>query len=137
MLTIAFWGRQGPSRIIRIVLTAFLIGVALGISAQTTVNQPITINNDGWALRADLQLPESSPVRAFAILLHKAAGDRSAYAQMAESMAGSGIASLRIDLRGHGDSTNIGAFDPDIRGVCSVGGTLVITSLPLAWAIRK
>ena len=33
---------------------------------------------------------------------------------MAETMAKAGIASLRIDLRGHGESTNIGAFDPDI-----------------------
>ena len=61
-----------------------------------------------------LQLTVSSPARALAILLHKATGNRSAYAQMAETMAGSGITSLRIDLRGHGDSTNIGTFDPDI-----------------------
>ena len=33
---------------------------------------------------------------------------------MAEALAANGIASLRIDLRGHGDSTNIDAFDPDI-----------------------
>ena len=96
------------------MLTTFLASIALGINAQTAVNQPITIDNDGWALRADLQLPESSPARAFAVLLHKAAGNRSAYDQLARTMAASGIASLRVDLRGHGDSTNKGAFDPEI-----------------------
>jgi len=96
------------------VLATSLISIALGANAQTTADQPITIQSDGWALRADLQFPVGGPARAFAILLHKAAGNRSAYAQMAESMARSGIASLRIDLRGHGDSTNIGAFDPEI-----------------------
>ena len=33
---------------------------------------------------------------------------------MAATLASSGIASLRIDLRGHGESLNSGAFDPDI-----------------------
>ena len=114
MNTIAIHVHQGRLKIICIVLVTFLISIALGTNAQTTADRPITINSDGWTLRADLQLPVSSPARAFAILLHKAAGDRSAYAQMAETMAGSGIASLRIDLRGHGDSTNIGTFDPEI-----------------------
>lgn len=113
--TIAIQGRQDRLEIICIVLAIFLISIAPGTNAQATADQPITIHSDGWTLRADLQLPVSSPARAFAILLHKAAGNRSAYTQMAETMARSGIASLRIDLRGHGDSTNIGAFDPDIN----------------------
>ena len=74
----------------------------------------IEIDSDGWTLIGDLTTPEAEPVTAFALLLHKAAGDRKPYVTMAEAMAARGIASLRIDLRGHGDSINLGAFDPEI-----------------------
>jgi dienelactone hydrolase len=74
----------------------------------------IEIDSDGWTLIGDLTTPEAEPATAFALLLHKAAGDRKPYVTMAEAMAARGIASLRIDLRGHGDSINLGAFDPQI-----------------------
>ena len=74
----------------------------------------VEIGSEGWTLVGDLATPEDMPLRAFALLLHKAAGDRDAYATMAAAMATTGIASLRIDLRGHGDSINLGAFDPTI-----------------------
>ena len=74
----------------------------------------VEIDSEGWLLVGDLTTPESASPSAFALLLHKAAGDREAYVTMAEAMAARGIASLRIDLRGHGDSTNLGAFDPTI-----------------------
>jgi dienelactone hydrolase len=74
----------------------------------------IEIDSDGWTLVGDLTTPKKTSPRAFALLLHKAAGDREAYVTMAEAMATKGIASLRIDLRGHGDSINLGAFDPTI-----------------------
>ena len=114
MDTIANWARRGRSEIASITLTTFLISIALCTNARTIADEAITIHSDGWALRGDLRSPVSGPARAFAILLHKAAGNRSAYKQMAETMAGSGIASLRVDLRGHGESTNIGTFEPDI-----------------------
>jgi hypothetical protein len=66
----------------------------------------VEINSEGWTLVGDLTTPESTPLKAFALLLHKAAGNRNAYVTMAEAMAATGIASLRIDLRGHGDSNN-------------------------------
>ena len=74
----------------------------------------VEIDSEGWILVGDLTTPETTSLSAFALLLHKAAGDREAYVTMAEAMAASGIASLRIDLRGHGDSINLGAFDPTI-----------------------
>jgi dienelactone hydrolase len=46
------------------------------------------------------------------ILLNKAAGDRKAYATLATLLAARGIASLRVDLRGHGESINKGKFIP-------------------------
>jgi pimeloyl-ACP methyl ester carboxylesterase len=74
----------------------------------------LEIDSEGWTLVGDLTTPESTPPKAFALLLHKAGGDREAYATMAEAAAARGIASLRIDLRGHGDSINLGVFDPTI-----------------------
>ena len=74
----------------------------------------IEIDSEGWTLVGDLTTPETVPPNSFAILLHKAAGDREAYVTMAEAMAARGIASLRIDLRGHGDSINLGTFDPEL-----------------------
>lgn len=74
----------------------------------------VEIDSEGWTLVGDLTTPETTSLKAFALLLHKAAGDREAYATMAEAMAARDIAALRIDLRGHGDSINLGAFDPTI-----------------------
>ena len=104
-------GRPGRFVMAAVALTTLLSGVPVNAGATA---EPLRISSDGWVLHADLQTPAGGRPRAFAILLHKAAGDRSAYAPMADALADSGIASLRIDLRGHGDSTNIGAFDPDI-----------------------
>lgn len=126
--------RRNGSRIIRIVLTTFLISITHVTGAQTSTVQSIRIQSDDWILHADLQLPASGPARAFAILLHKAAGNRSAYTQMADTMAESGIASLRIDLRGHGDSTNIAAFDPDISRFLDRDDPAVVANFELITA---
>ena len=93
------------------------LSIALLLSAMVSAqadNVRLEIDSDGWTLVGDLTTPESMPLNAFALLLHKAAGDRTAYVAMAEALATKGIASLRIDLRGHGESNNLGAFDPQI-----------------------
>ena len=79
-----------------------------------TAETRIEIESEGWTLIGDLVTPDDRSPGAFALLLHKAAGDRSAYAVMADALASRDIASLRIDLRGHGESTNLGAFDPEL-----------------------
>lgn len=72
----------------------------------------VVIHSDGWELIGDLQLPESvGPVPAV-LLLNQAAGDRTPYRELAERLAERGLASLRLDLRGHGESTNHGRFEP-------------------------
>ena len=44
--------------------------------------------------------------------MNQAAGDRLPYAELARHLSDRGIGSLRIDLRGHGESVNQGRFIP-------------------------
>ena len=92
----------------------FLASLFAAVMSAQADDVRVEIDSEGWILVGDLTTPETTSLSAFALLLHKAAGDGEAYVTMAEAMAASGIASLRIDLRGHGDSINLGAFDPTI-----------------------
>jgi dienelactone hydrolase len=73
----------------------------------------LEIDNDGWQLVGDLTLPLSDGPWPAALLLHNAAGSRAEQRGLASALARRGIASLRLDLRGHGDSINRGRFEPD------------------------
>ena len=65
-----------------------------------------------WKLVGDLRKPvEGSHVPAV-IMLNKAAGDRTVYSELAERLAARDIGSIRLDLRGHGESVNLGRFIP-------------------------
>lgn len=88
--------------------TLMLFGTALAESSERVV-----VHSDGWELIGDLQLPETSGVVPAVLLLNKAAGDRHVYQELAGHLAERGIASLRLDLRGHGDSTNLDRFVPE------------------------
>ena len=82
--------------------------------AQTPEDEeiPVVIDSQGWRLVGDLRLPPSDNPLPVALMLNQAAGDRTAYVELAEHLASRGIASLRLDLRGHGESTNLGRFEP-------------------------
>jgi pimeloyl-ACP methyl ester carboxylesterase len=95
-------------------LVAFAMSVALSAFAADVDEHSLTVSNEGWILHGDLVTPGDGQAEAFALLLHKAAGDRRAYKEMARAMTELNIASLRVDLRGHGESTNLGAFDPEL-----------------------
>lgn len=56
--------------------------------------------------------PESDEPVPAVLMLNKAAGSRTAYVELAECLFDRGIASLRLDLRGHGESVNLGRFVP-------------------------
>lgn len=72
----------------------------------------VVIESDGWRLVGDLRLPSSDRPAPAVLLLNKAAGDRRAYADLAGQLVRRGIAALPLDLRGHGESTNLGRFVP-------------------------
>jgi dienelactone hydrolase len=71
------------------------------------------VHSDGWELIGDLQIPETPEQAPAVLLLNKADGNRHVYREMAEHLTVRGIASLRLDMRGHGDSTNLDQFVPN------------------------
>jgi pimeloyl-ACP methyl ester carboxylesterase len=105
------------------------------ISTHSNADTAITIDSDGWQLKGDLAVPEA-PI-AFAILLHKAAGDRSAYKEMARVLAEKGISSIRLDLRGHGESINLGRFDPTLSRYLDPGDERIVRNFDLIRAGDK
>lgn len=72
----------------------------------------VVVESRGWALVGDLQMPEAEGPVPAVLLLNQAAGDRTVYAALAQQLADRGIASLRLDLPGHGESTNLDTFVP-------------------------
>jgi len=103
------WFKQSSGRAL-----TFLIAWVLPLAAcgdEITV----TVASDGWKLVGDLNVPASGQQLPVVLMLNQAAGDRRVYAGLARYLADAGIASLRIDLPGHGDSTNLGHFVPGER----------------------
>lgn len=77
-----------------------------------TVSERVVVNNLNWELIGDFQQPVTDSLVPAVLLLNQAAGDRRPYEDLAASLAANGIASLRLDLRGHGESVNLGHFIP-------------------------
>ena len=95
--------RHGPGR-----------GVS-AVAGTSFTETRVTLSSDGWQLAGDLVHAPSSSSRAPAVvMLNKANGDRRVYAEVARELAVRGIASLRLDLRGEGESTNLGSFVPGV-----------------------
>ena len=82
------------------------------VESKTVKETRVIVESDGWKLVGDLVIPKSNRPVPAVILLNKAAGDRTVYKALAASLAERGIASLRVDLRGHGESINKGKFIP-------------------------
>jgi len=73
----------------------------------------VSVHSEGWELIGDLRLPETQEMLPAVLLLNKAAGNRHVYKELAGHLTERGIASLSLDLRGHGDSTNLDQFVPN------------------------
>lgn len=83
-------------------------------AAQATHDEEtqVVIDSRGWKLIGDLRLPASEEPLPAVLMLNKIAGNRTVYRELANQLAARGIASLRLDLPGHGESTNLGRFIP-------------------------
>lgn len=60
-------------------------------------------------------IPNASEKVPVVLMLNKANGNRTVYEELAGHLADRGIASLRLDLRGHGESINVEKFIPYSR----------------------
>lgn len=88
----------------------FFVGFAPAqVSAQS---ERVTVQSDGWELVGDLAIPAGDGPFPAVLMLNQAAGSRAPYSALADALLSRGIASLRVDLRGHGESTNLGQFNP-------------------------
>lgn len=92
-------------------LVLFLFVGVFGVSAKDA-SKRVVIETDGWKIVGDLLIPQHTEKVPAVIMLNKANGDRRVYQKTAEHLAEHKIASLRLDLRGHGESINRGKFGP-------------------------
>ncbi len=107
-------------RILPIILICCCFDQSTAEQEIGTNVERVVIESDGWELIGDLQLPLSSPPYPAVFLFNQAAGERSVYAELANLLQEIGVASLRLDLRGHGESTNLGRFVPGEKSVDSM-----------------
>lgn len=111
--------RVGFARSGRIAALCVALLCSVGATSIATGQTPageetrVVVESRGWQLAGDLRIPPGEGPHPAVLMLNEAAGDRSAYRRLAERLASRGIASLRIDLPGHGESTNLGRFVPD------------------------
>jgi len=94
------------------VLLAALVAPSGADAGVLPSDETVVVESRGWRLVGDWRaVPGEQPGPA-ALLLHRAGGTRHEYAALADALARRGIASLRLDLRGHGESANLGRFEP-------------------------
>lgn len=97
--------------------TARAVGVALALLVVATpaTAADIVLESQGWRIHG-LLMPgdevqaERDPA-ASVLLLHGAAGDRNDFAPLAAALNKDGFDTLALELRGHGESTNLGRFE--------------------------
>lgn len=91
-----------------------LLGPTYDVLAQpeSAAETRVVVESQGWHLVGDLLIPETEVPAPAVLLLHQAAGNRTVFRDLAHHLAARGVASLRLDLRGHGESINLGRFVP-------------------------
>jgi dienelactone hydrolase len=90
-----------------------LVTLTSFVAAFAEQQERVTVRSEGWELIGDLQVPDTLEMLPAVLLLNKAAGNRHVYQELAGHLTERGIASLSLDLRGHGDSTNLDSFVPN------------------------
>lgn len=100
----------------RIALFAlFLLTINCLAISQSTKQTRVIVESGEWELIGDLVIPQNESKPPVVLMLNKANGNREVYKKMVGHLADRGIASLRLDLRGHGESTNVEKFEPGKR----------------------
>ena len=99
---------------------AVFLTAGCATDTQEYAERRVVIESDGWEIVGDLTLPAETERVPVVLTLNGAAGNRSAYEALAQALADRGVATLRIDLRAHGESTNLGTFTPDVPGATAI-----------------
>lgn len=102
---------RGP---VWILLTMLMLSAG-PVVGQQFQERRVVVERGGWELIGDLRLPTTGATTPVVLMLNKAAGDRTAYVDLARELESKGIGSLRLDLPGHGESTNLGRFSPGLH----------------------
>ena len=94
-----------PSRLLAPVATLLL---ALPAMASEPVSTPMSFTTpDGFTIHGTLTIPATGPKRhPVVILAHQFHTTREGWAPLAERLQARGIATLALDLRGHGESAD-------------------------------
>ena len=74
-------------------------------AAQPMVREVSLKTPDGFVLRGTLSIPSQPGPRPVVVLAHQFRADRTGWKPLADLLAARGIATLAMDLRGHGQST--------------------------------
>ena len=122
------------------LLCLLLFSLAL-VPGQDLLTEPrpkrVTVETpDGWRLIGEFQRPFRDGNGSAVLLLHGAARDRRAYGPLDRELARRGVASLRLDLRGEGESVNKGRFDPAVADNLVID-TWVDVQAALAWVAQQ
>lgn len=95
-----------------LLLCSQLILVSAYAQVHEVTEERVIIKNENWELVGDLVIPSKEGKLPFVLMLNQADGERGVYVGLAKELADRGIGSLRVDLRGHGESINAGKFIP-------------------------
>jgi dienelactone hydrolase len=101
-----------PFLLVSVCTATALAAAASAQRSQSFTEQRVIIQSEGWQIVGDVALPASKTPLPAVIMLNRANGNRAPYAVLAEQLVRNGIAALRLDLRAHGESTNLGRFIP-------------------------
>ena len=92
-----------------ILLCPLLLAAAdptAGAVREMTLTTP-----DGFVLKGTLTLPAGRGRHPVVVLAHQFGADRTGWAPLAQRLTAAGLATLALDLRGHGQSTRKGELD--------------------------
>jgi dienelactone hydrolase len=102
--------------------------------AASWTDARVVLKSDGWELVGEWRAPDGGDPVPAALLLHRAAGSRAEYEDLAQALADRGIASLRLDLRANGESVNLGRFEePFSENLGLLDGTYRDIDAALRW----
>ena len=82
-----------------------LLFPALLAAAEPSVRDLNLTTPDGFHLKGTLTVPAEGRRHPVVVLAHQFGGDRSGWKPLADRLQAAGIATLALDLRGHGQST--------------------------------